>query len=106
MVKEIRLYTNKDYLEREVIERLKGTDIAVVIDHTNLGRFLDPSFTDHNGNRYVGNGPLYEFIDKIKSGEENPVLDNPLGRAMEKVKSFERVNPAFKNQELFGDYFS
>jgi hypothetical protein len=103
MVKEITVYTRKDAVVDEVRERLTGTDISITVDDTFIGRFQDPSFIDHNGKRLVGYTPLFQYVDAIASGEENPTVENPIGDAMEKC--WPRPNLAFQNYRLFGNFF-
>tara|TARA_Y100000310_G_C20525772_1_gene735943 strand:- start:420 stop:761 length:342 start_codon:yes stop_codon:yes gene_type:complete len=105
--KAMVLYTGKQDVVDEVVERLAGTDIAiVVVSDPSLGKLRDPSFEDHRGNLYVGYTPLFDYITAVAAGDDNPVIENPIGDAMRKLASIPRSRRFFHTTGLFGDYFA
>ncbi|MBI2549153.1 hypothetical protein HYW21_07425 [Candidatus Woesearchaeota archaeon] len=105
MERNIVLYTRREGIVNKVRERLAGTDIAVIVDTTDRGRFRDPSFVDHRGRAFVGYEPLIAYLDAVRQGQDDPDIENPLGQVLAAIKALPQRSAALDDPYLVGDFF-
>jgi hypothetical protein len=106
MTRIITIYTRKKSVIEYANQAFLDTDVVVNIDDTFRGRFLDPSFVDHHGALLVGYTPLFEYASRIRQGEQDPVVENPVGEAIAALWKRPMRGKIFDNYDLFGNTFS
>jgi len=106
MARQITLYTQDDSLSRYVRKNLFGTGVEVIVDLTHQWKFGAPIFIAIDGTKYYGFRPLDNYIAKLRAGEENPVVPNPIGDAMGGIARLTRRDGVFDDPTWFGNNFN